>query len=94
MLLEQKITLLAFESEFIKLLHLIKNTGNSFTLKKEKKKLFWYWQNLGSGLISIMSIYNSLDVNTPNSDNIKHWSFPQFCQYCQMLKIHLIKQDI
>ena len=39
MLLEQKITLLAFESEFIKLLHLIKNTGNSFTLKKEKRKI-------------------------------------------------------
>ena len=36
MLFEQKITLLEFESEFIKFLHLIKN--NSFTLKKEKRK--------------------------------------------------------
>ena len=39
MLLEQKMTLLAFESEFIKLLHSIKN--NSFTLKKRGKKTFF-----------------------------------------------------
>ena len=74
MLFEQKITLLEFESEFIKFLHLIKNNSLILHLKKrkEKKPFSISSQNLENDNISTMTIYNILDVDTHKSDNIKH----------------------